>query len=75
MSTKCETVGCKREATRLMSWRDPYYPELDRESDRTTDAVCADCLTSYQRRPALQARDEGPIDPGATARQLIGERE
>ena len=86
---KCSTIGCRNQVTRLMSWRDPYaerssaehpsdayYPELDRESDRVTDAVCDDCLTSYQHRPALQARDEGPVeDSGATARRLIGERE
>ena len=86
---KCETVGCKHTATRRMSWRDPYaerssaehpsdayYPELDLvENDRVTDAVCDPCLTSYQHRPALQARDEGPVDLGAEARRLIGERE
>ncbi len=68
---KCETVGCKHTATRRMSWRDPYAER----SDRVTDAVCDDCLTSYQRRPALQARDEGPVDLGSEARRLIGERE
>ena len=83
---KCSTIGCRNQASRLMSWRDAYGGS----SKRTTDPVCDGCLGDYQRRPALQVRDEGPVDPdaqarrlavesvtnhGDTARRMIGERE
>lgn len=56
-TTKCSTIGCQHGATRVMSWRDPY----GMVAERVTEAVCDEDLASFSRRPAMQARDEGPV--------------
>jgi hypothetical protein len=50
-----------------MSWRDPQ----GMIAERVTEPVCDEDLASYSRRPALQARDEGPVEESDAQREAI----
>ncbi len=48
---KCATIGCRQEAVTRIGYS---FPESREETE--TDAVCAECVESYLRRPVFKAR-------------------
>jgi len=50
-STKCSTIGCKRDATHVLTYS---FPESRNVIEK--DVVCESCGQGYTRRPTLKAK-------------------